>query len=169
MTSAPPRTSTWRRVCAPPAPSALTGAAPTPATAPRDLAVRYQPSLTPGPWPSSISVCCIYKTNECGTTIAKNISYIQNPNFPSTYSTTGTCSFKITKTVAEICQVRLDFDTMVLGGNGIGGTAAGCCGSTCAGDMGTAGDHAADSLTVAGKTGRDPPVICHTNTGYHSE
>lgn len=31
----------------------------------------------------------------------------------------------------------------------------------------TPGDHAADSLTVAGKTGRDPPVICHTNTGYH--
>ena len=114
-------------------------------------------------------VCCIYKTSDCGTTISKNISYIQNPSFPSTYSTTGTCSYKVTKVDASICQVRLDFDTLVLGGNkkADGSSISGCCGAACAGT--TAGDHAADSLTVAGKTGKNPPSICHTNTGYHSE
>ena len=111
-------------------------------------------------------VCCIYKTNECGTTISKNISYIQNPDFPSTYSTTGTRSYKISKMDSSICQVRLDFDTLVLGGNDETGAHAGCCGSTCGG---TPGDHAADSLTVNGKTGWNPPSICHTNTGYHSK
>lgn len=111
-------------------------------------------------------VCCIYKTNECGTTISKNISYIQNPDFPSTYTTTGTCSYKITKTDASVCQVRLDFDTLVLGGNDETGSYAGCCGSTCGSP---AGSDATDSLTVEGKSGKNPPSICHTNTGYHSE
>ena len=69
---------------------------------------------------------------------------------------------------SSICQIRLDFDTLVLGGNGPppAGAHAGCCGSTCGG---VAGDHAADGLTVTGKTGWNPPTICHTNTGYHSK
>ena len=108
-------------------------------------------------------VCCIFKTDNCGTSIAKNISYIQNPSYPSTYSSTGTCSYKITKVDSSICQVRLDFDTLVLGGNDATGH-AGCCGATC-----NTNANAADSLTVAGQTGKNPPAICHTNTGYHSK
>ena len=115
---------------------------------------------------SGFGVCCIFKTSDCGTTISKNISYIQNPSYPSTYSTTGTCSYKVSKVDSSVCQLRLDFDTLVLGGNDATGSHAGCCGSTC----GTvAGDSASDSLSVAGQSGKNPPTICHTNTGYHSK
>ena len=65
-------------------------------------------------------------------------------------------------------QIRLDFDSLVLGGNSASSTAAsaGCCGANCGA---TAGTDASDSLTVMGKSGKNPPVICHTNTNQHSE
>ena len=51
--------------------------------------------------------------------------------------------------------MRLDFESLVLAGH-----SDGSCGSTA-----TA---ATDSLTVIGETnGKNPPVICHTNTGHH--
>ena len=96
------------------------------------------------------------------STISKNTSYIQNPDFPSTYSTTGTCSYKISKMNSSICQICLDFDTLVLDDNNPTGANAGCCGSTCRGVP-------ADGLTVTGKTGWNPPNIYHTNTGYHGK
>lgn len=95
--------------------------------------------------------CCIYTVSECGSTISRNITYIQNPGFPSTYSRTGSCSYKISKSDPTVCQIRLDFEVLVLGG------ATGCCGATCG----------ADSLAVRGKSGKNPPVICHTNTNQH--
>ena len=68
----------------------------------------------------------------------------------------------------EYFQIRLDFDSLVLGGNSASSTAAsaGCCGADCGT---TAGTDAADSLTVLGKSGKNPPVICHTNTNQHSQ
>jgi hypothetical protein len=91
---------------------------------------------------------------------------LQNPGFPSTYTTTGTCAYKISKSDPSVCQIRLDFDSLVLGGNSASSTAAsaGCCGANCGT---TAGTDASDSLTVMGKTGKNPPVICHTNTNQH--
>ena len=97
--------------------------------------------------------------------MTKNCTYIQNPGFPSTYTTTGTCSYKVAKTDDSVCQLRLDFASLVLAGNEVPAAVAGCCGSTC----GTSGAEAIDSLTVQGQTGKNPPVICHTNTDYHSK
>ena len=66
---------------------------------------------------------------------------------------------------SSICQVRLDFDTLVLGGNDETDTGhAGCCGANC-----NTGTNAADGLSIDGKSGKNPPTICHTNTGYHSK
>ena len=72
--------------------------------------------------------------------------------YPSSYTptTTGTCTFTINKVSADICQLRLDYDSF----SGFGTTTpAGTC---------------SDSLEVKGQTGKNPPSICGTNTGYHS-
>ena len=73
--------------------------------------------------------------------------------YPSSYTptTTGTCTFTINKVSADICQLRLDYDSF----SGFGTTTpTGTC---------------SDSLEVKGQTGKNPPSICGTNTGYHSK
>ena len=39
----------------------------------------------------------------------------RNPGYPATYSEAGDCEWKITKSQENICQIRLDFETMVIG------------------------------------------------------
>ena len=71
--------------------------------------------------------------------------------YPSSYtpSTTGTCTFTINKVSSDICQLRLDYDSF----SGFDTTTpVGTC---------------SDSLEVKGQTGKNPPSICGTNTGYH--
>ena len=36
----------------------------------------------------------------------------RNPGYPSTYSSAGTCEWRISKCRDDICQIRLDFQTM---------------------------------------------------------
>ena len=36
----------------------------------------------------------------------------RNPGYPSGYSTAGTCEWTINKCQNNICQIRLDFETM---------------------------------------------------------
>lgn len=64
---------------------------------------------------SGFGVCCTFTVSDCtGATISKNITYIQNKDYPSTYTTSGTCSYTINRVKSDICQLRLDFDTLVL-------------------------------------------------------
>merc|ERR1712241_1475941 len=58
---------------------------------------------------SAFGVCCIIKVSTCGGSATKNASYIENPSYPSSYSTTGDCSYTVTRCSTDICQVRLDF------------------------------------------------------------
>jgi len=120
---------------------------------------------------SGFGVCCIFKVSTCGSTISNNVTYITNPGFPAAYTTTGTCSYTVSKCSSDICQLRLDFDSLALAvstGPAIITTNYGCCGSACTQDGTAAGiASATDSLTVTGQTGRNPPVICGINTGYH--
>ena len=51
----------------------------------------------------------------------------------------------------DVCQLRLDFQTMT----GFFTGTSGACG--------------VDDFAVSGQTGSNPPTICGTNTGYHSE
>jgi len=98
---------------------------------------------------AGFGVCCLITVNTCGSTVTTNTSYIRNPNFPSSFtpSSTGTCEIKVSKCSEDICQLRLDFQTMS------GFTAAvGVC---------------TDKFTAEGQTGVNPPSICGTNTGYH--
>ena len=95
----------------------------------------------------------VISTTSCGTSISTNTTYIRNPNYPSSYTptSTGTCQFTINKASDDVCQLRLDFQTF----SGFTATSnAGAC---------------TDKLAAAGKSGKNPPSICGTNTDYHSK
>merc|ERR1719445_738416 len=98
---------------------------------------------------AGFGVCCLITTNSCGSTISTNTSYIRNPNYPSSYtpSSTGSCTFTINKSPSDICQLRIDFQTM----SGFAETDGVC----------------SDKLATAGQTGKQPPTVCGTMTGYH--
>ena len=38
----------------------------------------------------------IYRLSSCGSSVTQNITYIQNPSYPTTYTTTGTCVYSVT-------------------------------------------------------------------------
>merc|ERR1712107_124382 len=100
---------------------------------------------------AGFGVCCVIFTTSCGTSISTNTTYIRNPNYPSSYTptSTGTCQFTINKASDDVCQPRLDFQTF----SGFTATSnAGAC---------------TDSFAAAGKSGKNPPSICGTNTDYH--
>jgi len=99
---------------------------------------------------AGFGVCCVIATSDCSSTVSTNNTYIRNPGYPTSYTptTTGTCTNTIKKMSDDICQLRLDFETM----SGYTVTTAGAC---------TA------SFSVTGDTGKNPPSICGTNTGYH--
>merc|ERR1711884_519905 len=100
---------------------------------------------------AGFGVCCVITTSTCSTSISTNTTYIRNPNYPSSYTPTsaGTCTYTIKKVQDDICQLRLDFQTMT----GFYTGTSGACG--------------VDDFAVSGATGYDPPTICGTNTGYH--
>jgi len=100
---------------------------------------------------AGFGVCCVIYTTTCGTAISTNTTYIRNPGYPSSYtaSSASTCTYTFNKVSADICQLRLDFQTF-----------SGFATSTTAGSC-------YDTLAMAGQTGVDPPSICGTNTGFH--
>merc|ERR1712241_1147558 len=99
---------------------------------------------------AGFGVCCVISTSTCGSTVSTNNTYIRNPGYPSSWTptTTGTCTNTIKKMSDDICQLRLDFETMT----GYTTTTVGGC---------TA------SFTATGDSGKNPPRICGTNTGFH--
>ena len=44
-------------------------------------------------------VCCLFFTTSCGSTVAENMTYLQNPGYPTGYSTSAatTCTYEIRK------------------------------------------------------------------------
>jgi len=100
---------------------------------------------------AGFGVCCVITTSTCSASISANTTYIRNPGYPSSYtpSSSGSCTYTINKVSDDICQLRLDFQTF----SGFTTT--------------TPNGGCSDSFAVAGQTGKDPPTICGTNTGYH--
>ena len=89
-----------------------------------------------------------YRKNSCASTITENRTYITNPGYPSAYTTTGSCSFTVTPLGANICQLRLDFDSFDLAES----STTGAC---------------TDSFEVTVGSSRVYPVLCGTLTGHH--
>merc|ERR1711971_563156 len=102
---------------------------------------------TDGNCAAGFGACCTFTLSTCGTSVSQNITYIQNPSYPTSYTTTGSCAFSVTPLNSNICQLRLDFDNF-----DIVETTTGVC---------------TDSLTIAGPTGRNPMDLCGTLTGLH--
>merc|ERR1719397_391863 len=100
---------------------------------------------------AGFGVCCVITTFTCGSKISTNTTYIRNPGYPSSYtpSTTASCAYTVNKVSDDVCQLRLDFQTM-------SGLATGTTNGACL-----------DTFAAAGQTGKNPPTICGTNTGYH--
>jgi len=96
----------------------------------------------------------VVTTSTCGSSVSSNITYILNPGYPSSYTPTsaGTCSYTINKVSDDICQLRLDFQTLT--GYTVGTDA-------------NKGQCSANIFQATGQTSNNPPAICGTNTGYH--
>ena len=41
----------------------------------------------------NIIICSL---SSCGSSVSQNCTYIQNPSYPTSYTTTGTCAFSVT-------------------------------------------------------------------------
>ena len=93
-----------------------------------------------------------YRVDSCGSTIAQNITYIQNLAYPSSITSASTsCAYTISGS-EDICQIRLDFVSVVTGS-----ASAGTC---------------SDSITATSPTNSNNdalPTLCGTLTGSHSK
>ena len=54
------------------------------------------------------------RVSTCGGTISQNSTHIQNPGYPSGYTTSTTCSYTLSKSSSDICSFRLDFVAFVI-------------------------------------------------------
>lgn len=110
---------------------------------------------------SGFGVCCVFTTSTCGEQVTQNLTYISNPGHPTDYTVTSdeTCTWTVNKVNPDVCQLRLDFDTLVQSVTASGND-QGCCGSGCIINS--------DSLTITGENvALPPPAICGKNSGQH--
>ena len=61
----------------------------------------------------SLNFDIFFRLSTCGTTVTQNLTYIQNPSYPTGYTTTGNCIFTVTplstgryRTIHKNYQVR---------------------------------------------------------------
>jgi len=113
---------------------------------------------------SSFGVCCFVSVSATDTLIGHNITYIQNEAYPSTYGGNAAALADPTREwvfnlegKSEICQIRLDFEDVVLHQPTTGGSNGKCGGAT------------GDSITVTTSTATMVGfnTLCGTLTGQH--
>jgi len=97
---------------------------------------------------AGFGVCCSFTLSTCGSTVTQNCTYIQNPSYPTTFTTSGACAYTVTPLSSDICQLRLDFDNFDITED----TTTGAC---------------TDTFEAKGPTGRNPMSLCGTATGQH--
>lgn len=107
---------------------------------------------------SGFGVCCYNLLTSCGGTVTHNHTYIRNPGYSDSYSTSGLCSYTLSKLSADgICFIRLDFETMVLEGP----TSKTGNDGTCSIDTQTITEG------VSRRAIRMPPIFCGIGSGLH--
>ena len=109
--------------------------------------------LSSGNCAAGFGVCCLFVITDGSSTITQNCTYIQNPGFPSVYSSTTGLTYTVSKCTPDVCSLRLDFETFTILGPG----------ST----LEDASHTCQDSFTVTGTSGQSTPVICGMNSGQH--
>merc|ERR1712223_2021725 len=105
---------------------------------------------------SGFGVCCFHKVDGDCTgnqqAVENNVTYIQSPNYPTALTGTGsalTCTYTITG-ASNICQIRLDFDNLVLDSPAADGAVG-----------------AIDRLTIGGAQTTALNTLSGINTGQH--
>ena len=100
-------------------------------------------------------VCCLFIYTSTGSTVNQNCSYIQSPNFPSTFTASDATSltYTIQKCSNDVCAVRLDFETF----------------STVRDTVATAleSNTCADPFTITSTSQGTSGQICGENAGQH--
>merc|ERR1711997_1141453 len=96
---------------------------------------------------SGFGVCCTYTLSSRSTTVTQNCTYITNPSYPTSYTTSGSCAYTVTPLSTDVCQLRLDFDNF-----DITETTAGVC---------------TDSFAASGPTSHNPNTVCGTLSSQH--
>ncbi|XP_071534346.1 uncharacterized protein [Panulirus ornatus] len=102
---------------------------------------------TSGTCSSGSGSCCVFQKT-CGESTAQNCTYFVNTNYPKAFDGVASCQLTVNKMNANICQLRLDFDSFTI-------------------SQPEATDHQClnDRFTVSG--GTPVPTICGTNTANH--
>jgi len=112
---------------------------------------------------SSFGVCCIFEKSCDGASVSQNTTY-----FTSSSRALGeSCKLTICKTSADVCQLRLDFETFVLNDPVTASTVTVGPATNAAGTANSLGDCNTDQFSVTAPGGKSPPVICGTNSGQH--
>jgi len=106
---------------------------------------------------AGFGVCCVVYSATCivSTAISTNNTYLRNPGYTAALASstsTQTCSYKISKADSEVCQLRLDFETLELGQT----VATGAC-----------TDSLTASTTADNSVSTSYPAICGTSSGHH--
>ena len=91
-----------------------------------------------------------FRVSTCGSTVSSNCTYIQNPSYPTTYTTAGSCAYSVSPVSSEICQLRLDFQNFDIT------------------DVVTTG-LCTDSFSISSPSGQNPLDLCGTLTDQHSK
>ncbi|XP_059078273.1 uncharacterized protein LOC131876800 [Tigriopus californicus] len=107
---------------------------------------------------AGFGVCCLFIVNGACTaeqTIFQNCTYIRNDGYPAADTTASeTCEYKFNRISENLCQIRLDFETLKTEFD-----STGACGT------------AADAITVRSPFSNTdngfPPTVCGTLTGQH--
>merc|ERR1719495_702953 len=108
---------------------------------------------------SSFGVCCVFEKSCGGGSISENCTYFTS----AALNKGGSCGLTICKSDADVCQLRLDFETFVLN-NPVTSTAITITTTLNANRIGSCDT---DSFGVTVPGGKSPPQICGTNTGQH--
>lgn len=110
---------------------------------------------TNGNCASGFGVCCVVSIETCTGSLSRNCSYFRSPSYPSAYTTAGTCTITINRISDNVCQLRLDFETLI----------------TAEATDGACGGGVVDSITVTSTSGVSPPgrgLLCGDNlSGQH--
>lgn len=96
--------------------------------------------------------------SSCGGTVENNCTYIDNPSYPSAYTSTTSCSFTVKRCQDDICQIRLDFFKTILMQPQSSGSVFGICSDTV---LKVTGGTTSNSII------NKPPDLCGILTDQH--
>jgi len=103
---------------------------------------------------SGFGVCCMQRIEgAAGSTsiITQNVTYIQNPNYPTDVTTASVFTYTVNPSnAAGVCQIRLDFEDVTLTQPVL---ATGCT--------------TVDRIAITAGGGINPPSVCGTLDGQH--